>query len=158
MTRLRSYSRAVGTLLISAGVVGAAAFLLHWGQCFGGLTDGCYAATQSDFPWVAMSVLWVITFPLAIVGAFLFSPKQPITLIGVVLLMLINPLTDHGLFFVPWDVADTLPFTGLTIAFAAIAAGALQIVSSQRVEQPLLRGSSPEQHQGHPSYGEGTPA
>jgi hypothetical protein len=105
MKRLAKSGQLVGWTIASLGAAGAAAFLVHWSSCLGGLNEGCYSATQSDFTWIATTIVWAVALPLVIFGAFVLSPGRPVTLMGVGLLMVINPLTDPGAFFLPWDVA-----------------------------------------------------
>ncbi|PPG49706.1 hypothetical protein C5C24_11750 [Rathayibacter sp. AY2B3] len=136
MTRLTKSGPFVGWTVASLGAAAVAAFLVHWSSCFSGLDEGCYSATQSDFTWITTTILWTVVFPLVILGAFVLSPGRPVTLIGVGLLMVINPLTDPGAFFLPWDVADTLPFTGVPTSLAAVTAGLLLTRSSLRARQP----------------------
>ncbi|PPF25830.1 hypothetical protein C5C36_15585 [Rathayibacter sp. AY1G1] len=136
MKRLATSGQLVGWTIALLGAAGAAAFLVHWSSCLGGLNEGCYSATQSDFTWIATTIVWAVAFPLVIFGAFVLSPGRPVTLIGVGLLMVINPLTDPGAFFLPWDVADTLPFTGVATSLAAVTAGVLLAGSSYRARRP----------------------
>lgn len=115
-------------LICASATLGA--LIASWNVCFGGLSAECAAASSEDSSWVLPSTLWLVSIAIAIVGLFL-APRRPLALIAVGILVVINPLTDHGAFFLPWDTADTIPFTGMWIAVAASIGALLLLLSSQ---------------------------
>lgn len=106
------------------------ALITSWNSCFVGLSAECAAASSQDSSWVLPSTLWLVSIAVAIVGLFL-APRRPLALVAVGMLVVINPLTDRGAFFLPWDTADTIPFTGIWIAAAATVAALLLLTSSR---------------------------
>ena len=116
------------------------AMMLFWQDCFGGLTARCFAATQGELGWALPASVWAVCLPTAVVAAFLVSPRPALALIGVAALLMVNPLTDRGLPFVLWDVADTLPFTGVATALAVLASGALLGASAARSTHLVIEG------------------
>lgn len=139
MTRPRLTSTLATSLLIVASVF-TGAILMSWGACFGGFSADCAALTQLESHWLLPSLLWIVSLSAAIAALFIAPRKTPVVL-AVGLLLVVNPLTDAGAFFIPWDTADTLPFTGLWVSAAAIATALLVGLAARAQPMP---GSAPE--------------
>ncbi len=90
----------------------------------------CVAASDDNSSWILPTAVWMVNVTVALVGLFGSARRLPM-LWALALAIVFNPLTDRGAFFVPWDTADTVPFTGLWITGAAVVTGVLLLVATR---------------------------
>lgn len=130
----RRMAQAIALLLLLCAGVTALAVVVTWSGCLRGDGTACLAASRVGDAAIVPALTWGIGIVLAAVAAFVLGPTRPRALLAVGLLCVTNPLTDRGAFSVPWDTADTIPFTGSWIAFALLAADVL-LYPRRRVER-----------------------
>lgn len=120
-----------GLTVLSLGVVAGVFAVTAWSDCLQGSTALCVAASDGDPARVASVVLWLLAM-IVVFGALLVRDLRAFAAIGLAALLLSNPITDPGLFFLGWDTADVMPFTGVIPAVVTVAVGVLLIVGARR--------------------------
>lgn len=115
-------SRVSAVTLVVLGCILLGGVAHEWWPCFSGYTPACASASATSTSATVLLTAWVIALTASFAG-FSVTVHKGRAFVGVVMLLCLNPITDRGAVFIPWDTADTIPFTGAWIALATLTAG-----------------------------------
>lgn len=118
----RKLSRITAAVLIVFGCTLLGGVAYEWWPCFSGYTPACANVSATNTTATALLASWVAALTTSLVG-FSVALHKGRAFIGVAILLCLNPITDRGAVFIPWDTADIVPFTGGWIALATLTSG-----------------------------------
>lgn len=122
-------SRVTAVTLIVLGCILLGGVAYEWWPCFSGYTPACASASATSTSATVLLAAWAIALTASFMG-FSVTVNKGRAFVGIVMLLCLNPITDRGAVFIPWDTADTIPFTGAWIALATLTAGTALSMSS----------------------------
>lgn len=118
----RKLGSITAVLLMVLGCILLGGVAYEWWPCFSGYTPACASASATSTSALVLLTAWVTALAASFVG-FSVAVHKGRAFVGVVVLLCLNPITDRGAVFIPWDTADIIPFTGGWIALGTLTAG-----------------------------------
>jgi len=126
-----------GAGLLLLGAAGTAGALWHWRECFGGMTAACVRRSDAGVAGEWLLLLWLAGLVLAVFVVVAAAPGPLAPLVGVGVLLVVNPLTELAWGAALWGTADTAPFAGAGVGIAVAACG----VAGLAAARPVAAGS-----------------